>query len=120
MKWPWQKDTEKTRLHAELQTYKDLYTQLATRDLESERNVALEKQCHILGERAKMYDHMMLDLRKLRTTVKEIWPRDLEIAEETGLSLTDLVIWLIREKPGPGMPKAQRAEGSNEVPIVRD
>jgi hypothetical protein len=108
MKWFWHSgiDEEKERLRVERDTYKAMHMSLALRDVTSERIKSLEAQCHILGERALMYDHMMLQERKLRGVVKEIWPRDLDVAEETNLPLVDLVIWLIRGKPGPEMPKA--------------
>jgi hypothetical protein len=118
MKWFWQSpktDEEKERLRVERDTWKQMYSDLALRDMESERTRSLEAQCHILGERAKMHDHMMGESRKLRSVVKEIWPRDLEIAEETNLPLVDLVIWLIRGKPGPEMPKASGSVREEEI-----
>ena len=112
----WQSESkykkELDRLHAEHETLKTMYTNLAMRDLVNERTTALEKQVHILGERALRHDHMMLQERRLRATIKEVWPRDLEIAEETNLPLIDLAIWLMRGKPGPEMPKALPVEGT--------
>lgn len=90
--------------------WKMRYEAIALRDLETERVQSLNAQLYILGERAKMHDHMMGEQRKLRTTVKELWPRDLEMAEETNLPLVDLVIWIIRGKPGPSMPVAAGME----------
>lgn len=83
----------------ELQRAKEVWSQV---DLETDRIKALEQQVMILGDKAKDHDMMCAELRRLRVTLRDMYPTDLTHAEETrGTSLIDLAIWILRGKPGP-------------------
>jgi len=83
----------------ELVKDKEIWSQV---DLETDRIKALEKQCVILGDKARDHDSMCAELRRLRVTLRDMHGDDLQHAEETkGVSLIDLTIWILRGKPGP-------------------
>ena len=114
--WPFRELDQLKRENAVLRTDMDTcMNQIRSfneRDLETEHVTALNAQNAILGEKARQFDKMCEDHRRLRLVVKEIFPRDLEIAEELNTNFTDLVIWLLREKPGVGMPQGKPEEGA--------
>lgn len=71
------------------------------RDLVAEEVEALKKQNAILGEKAREHDRLVADLRRIRQTLKDSHQAELTNAEEVNTPLVDLVIWILRGKPGP-------------------
>lgn len=89
------------RMTQENEIWKRQVVSFNERDLETEHVSALNAQITILGDKARDHDMMAADMRRLRTTLREVYPRDLEHAEDLKTPLVDLVIWLLRGRPGP-------------------
>ena len=93
--------SEVERLKKENEIWKKQVVSFNERDLETEHVSALNAQITILGDKARDHDMLAADMRRLRTTLREVYPRDLEHAEDLKTPLVDLVIWLLRGRPGP-------------------
>ena len=103
--WPFS-EIEKLRLENERvkkdnEIWKKQVRSFNDRDLETEHVSALNAQITILGDKARDHDMLAADMRRLRMTLREVYPRDLEHAEDLKTPLVDLVIWLLRGRPGP-------------------
>jgi hypothetical protein len=70
------------------------------RDVESEAIQALKKQNELLAQRCVDYDRLIEEWKRVRATLKDLYPRAVEDAESTNMRMADLIVWVLRGKPG--------------------